>query len=83
MKGFLSALLSKPAASLRQLEHDVETVIKVLQPGPLGVVEHKFSAIEIRQAEAAVRSAIENWKRNTDLESRHGFVKHKEGGSSS
>ncbi|KAK5774358.1 hypothetical protein PVK06_042213 [Gossypium arboreum] len=35
-----------------QLEQEMETVIKVLQPGPLGIIEHKFSAEEIREANA-------------------------------
>ncbi|KAF5937283.1 hypothetical protein HYC85_024789 [Camellia sinensis] len=38
----------------RQLEQEMETVIKVLEPGPLGVVEHKFSAEEICEANATV-----------------------------
>ncbi|XP_057472762.1 uncharacterized protein LOC130761286 [Actinidia eriantha] len=35
---------------VRQVKQEMETVIKVLQPGPLGIVEHKFSAEEIREA---------------------------------
>ncbi|KAL7198898.1 hypothetical protein ACSBR2_021233 [Camellia fascicularis] len=41
----------------RQLEQEMETVIKVLEPGPLGVVEHKFSAEEICEANATVKRA--------------------------
>ncbi|RDX64753.1 hypothetical protein CR513_56656, partial [Mucuna pruriens] len=35
-----------------KVEQEMETVIKVLQPGPLGIIEHKFSADEIRKANA-------------------------------
>ncbi|KAF5732691.1 hypothetical protein HS088_TW17G00221 [Tripterygium wilfordii] len=51
----------------RQLEQEMETVVRVLQPGPLGIIEHKFSAEEIREANATVRRAVENWKRTADL----------------
>ncbi|GAY40873.1 hypothetical protein CUMW_055190 [Citrus unshiu] len=48
----------------RQLETEMETVVKVLQPGPLGIIEHKFSAEEVRQASATVERAVQNWLRN-------------------
>ncbi|TXG50331.1 hypothetical protein EZV62_022855 [Acer yangbiense] len=35
----------------------METVVKILQPGPLGIIEHKFSAEEIHQANATVLRA--------------------------
>ncbi|XP_043720226.1 uncharacterized protein LOC122667843 [Telopea speciosissima] len=54
----------------RQLEQEMETVIKVLQPGPLGIVEHKFSAEEIHKAKAIVERAVENWRRNATMEKR-------------
>ncbi|PON96633.1 zinc metalloproteinase aureolysin [Trema orientale] len=54
----------------RQLEQEMETVVKVLQPGPLGIIEHKFSADEIREASATVHRAVENWRRNEKLEQR-------------
>lgn len=54
----------------RQLEQEMETVINVLQPGPLGIVEHKFSSEEIREANATVKRAVENWRRNANLEAR-------------
>ncbi|KAA0068040.1 Zinc metalloproteinase aureolysin [Cucumis melo var. makuwa] len=41
-----------------QLEQEMETVIRVLQPGPLGIIEHKFSAEEMRRAQSTVREAI-------------------------
>ncbi|KAK1316925.1 hypothetical protein QJS10_CPA05g00485 [Acorus calamus] len=56
----------------RQFEQELETVINVLQPGPLGVVEHKFSEAEIVEARATVRRAVENWRRNTALEKANG-----------
>ncbi|MBA0716885.1 hypothetical protein Golax_004741 [Gossypium laxum] len=59
----------------RQLEQEMETVIKVLQPGPLGIIEHKFSAEEIREANAMVRKAVENWRRNAIIEHRNGILK--------
>jgi len=52
----------------RELEKDVETVIKVLQPGPLGITEHKFSAEEISRANVTVAKAVANWRRNAILE---------------
>ncbi|XAR58468.1 hypothetical protein NMG60_11013870 [Bertholletia excelsa] len=59
----------------RQLEQEMETVIKVLQPGPLGIVEHKFSAEEIREAKSTAKRAIENWRRNADLEQNDHVLK--------
>ncbi|KAK1281193.1 hypothetical protein QJS04_geneDACA004798 [Acorus gramineus] len=56
----------------RQFEQEMETVINVLQPGPLGVVEHKFSEAEVVEARATVRRAVENWRRNTALEKASG-----------
>ncbi|KGN44894.1 uncharacterized protein LOC101214859 [Cucumis sativus] len=52
----------------RQLEQEMETVIRVLQPGPLGIIEHKFSAEEMRRAQSTVREAVNNWRRNTIIE---------------
>ncbi|XP_052211521.1 uncharacterized protein LOC127814211 [Diospyros lotus] len=60
---------------VRQLEQEMETVIKVLQPGPLGIVEHKFSAEEIREANATVNRAVENWRRNATLEKHNDVLK--------
>ncbi|OAY61772.1 hypothetical protein MANES_01G215200v8 [Manihot esculenta] len=59
----------------RQLEQEMETVVKILQPGPLGIVEHKFSAEEICKANATVRGAVENWRRNANLEYRSDILK--------
>ncbi|XP_051151199.1 uncharacterized protein LOC127265452 [Andrographis paniculata] len=47
----------------RQLEQDMETVVKVLQPGPLGIIQHKFTPEEIKMANATVAKAVENWQR--------------------
>ncbi|KAK9757015.1 hypothetical protein RND81_01G135000 [Saponaria officinalis] len=52
----------------RKLEQDMETVGRVLQPGPVGIVEHKFTNEEIRDANAAVERAVENWRRRSMLE---------------
>ncbi|GJX77111.1 hypothetical protein Tco_0323922 [Tanacetum coccineum] len=41
-----------------QAEQEMETVVKVLQPGPLGIIEHKFSAEEIDKANATVKRLI-------------------------
>uniref|UniRef100_A0A2P2INM1 Uncharacterized protein LOC105642466 n=2 Tax=Rhizophora mucronata TaxID=61149 RepID=A0A2P2INM1_RHIMU len=60
--------------TLRQLEREMETVIRVLQPGPLGIVEHKFSKEEIREANDVVRTAVDNWKRNAKLEQKNGVL---------
>ncbi|XP_007050811.2 PREDICTED: uncharacterized protein LOC18613490 [Theobroma cacao] len=59
----------------RKLEQEMETVIKVLQPGPLGIIEHKFSADEICEANATVRRAVENWRRNAIVEQRNSVLK--------
>ena len=48
----------------------METVVKVLQPGPLGIIEHKFSADEIREASTTVHRAVESWCRSSKLEQR-------------
>ncbi|VVB06672.1 unnamed protein product [Arabis nemorensis] len=59
----------------RQLEQEAETVINVLQPGPLGIIEHKFTAQEIREAKATVCRAVENWRRQSQLEHGNGVLK--------
>lgn len=59
----------------RELEKDVETVIKVLQPGPLGITEHKFSADEIRNANVTVAKAVANWRRNAILQDNNHILK--------
>lgn len=59
----------------RQLEQDMETVAKVLQPGPVGIVEHKFSAEEINKANATVKMAVQNWRRNALIEEQNPILK--------
>lgn len=59
----------------RQAEQEMETVVKVLQPGPLGIIEHKFSAEEIEKAKATVKRAVENWKRNAIVERNRPILK--------
>lgn len=59
---------------VRKLEQDVETVIRVLQPGPVGIVEHKFMDKEIREANAVVISAVQKWRRRAEFE-RSGILK--------
>ncbi|XP_060180603.1 uncharacterized protein LOC132610312 [Lycium barbarum] len=59
----------------RQLELDMETVVKVLQPGPLGIVEHKFSAEEIQKASDTVKQAVSNWRRQADIEKHSPIMK--------
>ncbi|KAJ0112309.1 hypothetical protein Patl1_01072 [Pistacia atlantica] len=58
-----------------QLEAEMETVVKVLQPGPLGITEHKFFAEEIRHANATVNRAVENWRRNANLDQGNVVIK--------
>lgn len=53
---------------MRQLEQDIETVVQVLQPGRLGIIEHKFTADEINKAKSTVNRAEENWRRNAYVE---------------
>ncbi|KAK4357288.1 hypothetical protein RND71_022898 [Anisodus tanguticus] len=59
----------------RQLELDMETVVKVLQPGPLGIVEHKFSAEEIHKASDTVKQAVSNWRRQANIEKHSPIMK--------
>ncbi|KAL3644805.1 hypothetical protein CASFOL_009985 [Castilleja foliolosa] len=59
----------------RQLEQDVETVVKVLQPGPLGIVEHKFTGDEIKIANSTVNRAVDNWQRIAYVEQNNPFLK--------
>ncbi|GMH26016.1 hypothetical protein Nepgr_027859 [Nepenthes gracilis] len=59
----------------RKLEQDMETVVRVLQPGPLGIVEHKFTPDEIREANNTVQQAVENWRRRARLEKNSGTLK--------
>nr|CAB3461677.1 unnamed protein product [Digitaria exilis] len=54
--------------AVAQVEQDVETVIHVLQPGPIGIVEHKFTDVEILEARTTVKRAVDNWQRNWVLE---------------
>ncbi|XP_044384835.1 uncharacterized protein [Triticum aestivum] len=58
---FLRLLPQRLPQFVSQVERDVETVINVLQPGPTGIVEHKFTDAEIREAKGTVRSAVQNW----------------------
>ncbi|KAL8143082.1 hypothetical protein V2J09_016114 [Rumex salicifolius] len=73
--------MRKMAASLpfagffRKLEQDVETVIRVLQPGPLGIIEHKFNDDEIQEAHMAVKRAVISWQRRAKLEKRRNILK--------
>ncbi|GAV83373.1 hypothetical protein CFOL_v3_26821 [Cephalotus follicularis] len=67
---------SLPFSNLfRQLEQEMETVVKVLQPGPLGIIEHKFSVEEIHKANATVHRAVLNWQRNANFEGRGDILK--------
>eukprot|EP01018_Ginkgo_biloba_P008745 Gb_23223 [translate_table: standard] len=75
MRRIFGQLVSISLTSLRKLEQDMETVINVLQPGPLGIIEHKFSNKEIVEARAATDEAIENW--------RQAFLKRKKTDSGS
>ncbi|XP_073304222.1 uncharacterized protein [Primulina huaijiensis] len=59
----------------RQLEQEMETVVKVLQPGPLGIIEHKFTAEEINKAKSTVNQAVENWRRNAYVERNSPFLR--------
>lgn len=59
----------------RNLENDMETVVSVLQPGPLGIIEHKFSAEEIHKANATVKRAVNNWRRNANIEKNSPVLK--------
>ncbi|KAK7396854.1 hypothetical protein VNO78_18016 [Psophocarpus tetragonolobus] len=73
MAGFRSSFPF--SALIRQIEQEMETVIKVLKPGPLGIVEHKFSADEIRKANATVSKAVANWRANATLQDNNHILK--------
>ncbi|KAK3194001.1 hypothetical protein Dsin_025311 [Dipteronia sinensis] len=64
-----------PVACSLQLESEMETVVKILQPGPLGIIEHKFCTEEVHQANATVLRAVENWRRNATFEQGNEFLK--------
>jgi hypothetical protein len=49
-------------------------VIKVLQPGPLGIIEHKFSVEEIGEADATVAKSVANWRSNATLEDNNNHI---------
>lgn len=68
LMSFLRLLPQRLPQLIRQVEQDVETVIHVLQPGPIGIVEHKFTDTEILEARATVKRAVDNWRRNWTLE---------------
>ncbi|KAK4255779.1 hypothetical protein QN277_008732 [Acacia crassicarpa] len=69
LAGFRSSL---PFSGLiRQFEQEMATLINVLQPGPLGIVEHRFSAKEISEAKATFHRAVANWEINASLDHRN------------
>ncbi len=41
----------------------VEKVVEVLKPGPLGIKEHKYSDAELQAARTVADKARENWSR--------------------
>lgn len=53
----------------------METVVKVLQPGPLGIIEHKFTDEEIKRANSSVKIAVENWRRTANNERNNPILK--------
>ncbi|RYR01648.1 hypothetical protein Ahy_B06g080528 [Arachis hypogaea] len=53
----------------------METVIKVLQPGPLRIIEHKFSAEEIRKANDTISKVVANWRTNANLHPKNQLLK--------
>ncbi|EES17629.1 hypothetical protein BDA96_09G027100 [Sorghum bicolor] len=68
---FLPLLPQRLPQIIRQVEQDVETVIHVLQPGPIGIVEHTFADAEIFEARATLKRAVDNWRMNWTLERNH------------
>nr|KAJ0187044.1 hypothetical protein LSAT_V11C900476420 [Lactuca sativa] len=58
-----------------QVEHEMETMVKVLQHGPLGIIGHNFYAEEITKANSIVKKAVENWKRNEIIEKNRPLLK--------
>ncbi|KAL3827860.1 hypothetical protein ACJIZ3_016662 [Penstemon smallii] len=59
----------------RKLDQDMGTVVKVLQPGPLGIIEHKFIAEAIYTVNSTVNRAVHNWRRNAYIEQKSPFLK--------
>ncbi|KAG2628013.1 hypothetical protein PVAP13_3KG267425 [Panicum virgatum] len=74
MMSFLRLLPQRLPRLIRQVEQDVETVIHVLQPGPIGIVEHQFTDVEILEARATIKRAVDNWRRNRALERNLGSI---------
>ncbi|KAJ7525226.1 hypothetical protein O6H91_17G043200 [Diphasiastrum complanatum] len=62
MQGNIWRIASGVVSYLRKREREVEKVIEVLRPGPLGIVEQKFSEADITTARNAVVRACENWR---------------------
>ncbi|KAL2630648.1 hypothetical protein R1flu_015334 [Riccia fluitans] len=59
----LGDILRFASSTLKKQEKQVEKVIEVLAPGPLGIVEHKFTHAEIESARAQAARACEKWSR--------------------
>lgn len=55
-------ILRQAETTLRQRERELEEVIEVLRPGPLGAVAQRFSREELFQADADVARASLTWQ---------------------
>ncbi|CAK9238177.1 unnamed protein product [Sphagnum jensenii] len=58
MQGLMQLVISR--LRIQQMLQ-VEKVVKVLKPGPVGVKEHKYSDGELKAARAVAEKAKENW----------------------
>ncbi|MCL7027229.1 hypothetical protein MKW94_005170 [Papaver nudicaule] len=64
--------MSSPFSRLANFR-PISRLLRCLQPGPLGIIEHKFSA-EVRRARSAVEKVVENWKGNAYLEKGYQYL---------
>ncbi|KAG6549241.1 hypothetical protein Mapa_009227 [Marchantia paleacea] len=66
----LNEMARLASSALRRQERHVERVIEVLIPGPLGIVEHRFSHEELQSARAEAARATERWKQGVNHRSK-------------
>lgn len=60
MKTFLAA--NQFVSFLRKREREIEKVVEVLRPGPLGVVELESSQGDLANARLVTARALEKWR---------------------
>ncbi|CAM6036752.1 unnamed protein product [Sphagnum compactum] len=63
MQRMIQELMQLAISRLRTQMLQVEKVVEVLKPGPLGIKEHKYSDAELQAARTVAEKARENWSR--------------------